>query len=87
MSKEIKLQCPLCRTKFITTKRNNIWCSVKCRDKYTVAKKGVEENKLKQQSFINPNLEYNLETDKFKICAGRFFSRRSKSILPVGRRL
>jgi ribosomal protein L37AE/L43A len=58
MSKEIKLQCPLCRTKFITTKRNNIWCSVKCRDKY---------NKLKQQSFINPNLEYNLETDKFKI--------------------
>tara|TARA_R110001599_G_scaffold267385_1_gene468267 strand:- start:654 stop:890 length:237 start_codon:yes stop_codon:yes gene_type:complete len=67
MSKEMKLQCPLCRTKFITKKRNNIWCSVKCRDIYTVAKKGIEENKMKQQSFINPNLEYNLETDKFKI--------------------
>ena len=67
MSKEMKLLCPLCKTEFITNRRDKVWCSSACRKRFAYAKKGVEENHDKQRMFLNPNLEYNLETDKFKI--------------------
>ena len=67
MNKEIKLQCPLCRAKFTTTRRNKVWCSSICRDGFANAKQGLDENKRKQEMFLNPNYDYILERDVFKI--------------------
>ena len=67
MSKELKLECPFCRDKFTTTRRDKVWCGSTCRDGFANAKKGIEENRRKQAMFVNPNYEYILERDVFKI--------------------
>jgi ribosomal protein L37AE/L43A len=67
MSKEMKLNCPMCKNQFITKRRDKVWCSIGCSDRFREVKQSIDTNKSKHKMFLNPNFEYNLETNKFKI--------------------
>ena len=67
MNKEMKLNCPMCEKEFTTTRRDKIWCDVKCSRRFLNIKKSKDSNRQKHKRIENDALHYDLELDKFYI--------------------
>ena len=66
MNKELKLNCPMCNTEFITTRRDKIWCNIGCSNKYRNVKPKININKQTQRKMQEDDLWlYDLEMNKF----------------------
>jgi hypothetical protein len=69
--KKLKLICPICDTQFDTTRRNKIYCTIKCRKKKTRIDKLREEAIRKQQRMTEPYLYYDYDADNFYVSSIR----------------
>ena len=65
MSKELKLNCPLCEKQFTTKRRDQVWCSRSCSRKYGNIKNLIKANYNKQDNMKDNSLEYNFDKDIF----------------------
>ena len=65
MKKELKLNCPMCDTEFITTRRDKVWCKISCSIKFQNIKHSIMVNKSTQQNMKNESFIYDLELNKF----------------------
>ena len=67
MKKQLKLTCPMCKTKFVTNHPNKIWCNKACGNKYSEVKQNIKINKSRQDTFIDSRFTYDFDSDKFYI--------------------
>jgi ribosomal protein L37AE/L43A len=67
MNKKMKLNCPMCKEEFTTTRRDKIWCNVKCSNRFREVKKSIEANYSKHEFFKNKAFHYEFDLNKFFI--------------------
>ena len=67
MNEKIKLSCPMCKSEFITTRRDKIWCSRDCSSRFRDIKNDVEINYSKHRLIKGGYFNYNFNLDKFSL--------------------
>jgi ribosomal protein L37AE/L43A len=63
---EIKLNCPMCKVEFITSRTDKIWCSLSCSKSFRLIKEDLKLNRSTQERHLNTDrFRYDIELNKW----------------------